>query len=173
MPGPAGPERPAPSRACRICGSHGAHPEFLVREMQFGTREEFTYFRCVKCGCLQIAEIPGDLSRHYPGDYYSARPLDENKYAGWRGALRVLPLEASLFPDVSLRWAISRVFPRRHFAALAGLGIARSAKILDVGCGNGKSFLYPLRRMGFRRVAGCDPFLPGDIRYANGLTIEA
>jgi SAM-dependent methyltransferase len=168
--GPADSPRPGP---CRVCGSLGGHREFLAREMQFGTREEFAYFECADCGCLQIAEVPADLARHYPSGYYSSRPLDERKYAGLRGALRVLPLEASLFPDTLFRRAIARAFPRRHFAALAGLGVGRSARVLDVGCGNGKSFLYPLRKMGFERVAGCDPFLPGDIRYGNGLTIEA
>jgi len=42
-----------------------------VKEMFYGTAEEFTYFECEECGCLQIAEIPDDLSNYYRNDYYS------------------------------------------------------------------------------------------------------
>ena len=164
-------EAPYASPACRICGNARGNARFRAREMQFGTREEFDYFRCASCGCLQISEVPEDLARHYPAAYYSGRPLDERKYAGLAGRLRVLPCEASLRPDTPLRRAIARIFPRRHFSCLSGLGIDRGARVLDVGCGNGKSFLYPLRRIGFERAEGRDPFLRAAIRYENGPSI--
>lgn len=37
--------------------------------MFFGTREQFDYFVCGHCGTIQIRDIPGDLGRHYPGNY--------------------------------------------------------------------------------------------------------
>ena len=56
---------------CRICGNAEDNRTFEVREMMFGTRETFTYFQCAKCGCLQMVEIPSDMSRYYPPEYYS------------------------------------------------------------------------------------------------------
>ena len=56
---------------CRVCGTTGAHRRYVAREMMFGTREEFTYFLCSDCGCLQIATLPADLSKYYPDTYYS------------------------------------------------------------------------------------------------------
>ena len=49
--------------------------------MMFGYRETFTYFQCNLCRCLQIAEMPQDMSRYYPQDYYSfsSRPLGSLK----------------------------------------------------------------------------------------------
>jgi len=62
---------------CRICGAEGEFQSYLTREMLYGTREEFEYFACPKCNCLQIAEIPADLGKYYPGGYYSfAVPTD-------------------------------------------------------------------------------------------------
>jgi hypothetical protein len=39
--------------------------------MMIGLGEAFDYLECPVCGSLQIAEIPADLSRYYPADYYS------------------------------------------------------------------------------------------------------
>jgi len=33
-----------------------------MREMMYGFRDEFIYIECSECGCLQIAEIPEDIS---------------------------------------------------------------------------------------------------------------
>src|SRR5258706_6223401 len=59
-------------RSCRICGAiaRGAK-KHIGTEMMYGTREQFAYFECCECGCLQIEDIPEDLSRFYPPGYYS------------------------------------------------------------------------------------------------------
>ena len=41
--------------------------------MMLGTRDEFDYVQCGKCGCLQIEEVPDNLGEYYPQDYYSFR----------------------------------------------------------------------------------------------------
>jgi hypothetical protein len=57
---------------CRICGqSSKSNTEYSVKEMMFGFRDEFTYFECANCGCLQILKIPTDISKYYPSKYYS------------------------------------------------------------------------------------------------------
>lgn len=56
---------------CRLCKAKGMFDAYLVREMMQNTKEEFEYFVCGECGCLQIAEIPSDLGKYYGKDYYS------------------------------------------------------------------------------------------------------
>ncbi|MCM1099937.1 MAG: class I SAM-dependent methyltransferase [Clostridium sp.] len=56
---------------CRLCKAEGMFDSYLVREMMQDTGEEFEYFVCGECECLQIAEIPEDLGKYYGKDYYS------------------------------------------------------------------------------------------------------
>ena len=36
---------------------------------------------------------------------------------------------------------------------------------------DGLKFLYPLKEAGFRNVSGCDPFIPENLKYNNGLPV--
>ena len=56
---------------CRICGWKGEAHIINVKEMHYNMHEEFEYFECGKCHCLQISEIPEDLSVYYGSTYYS------------------------------------------------------------------------------------------------------
>lgn len=56
---------------CRVCGAEGEFETYLVREMMQGTKEEFPYFVCDRCHCLQIASVPENLGDYYGSDYYS------------------------------------------------------------------------------------------------------
>lgn len=64
---------------CRICGWTGDTSALTVKEMQNGTKEEFKYFECENCHCMQIAEIPENLSDYYGNSYYSYKkpPMKE------------------------------------------------------------------------------------------------
>lgn len=62
---------------CRICGAEGNFDTYLVREMMQGTREEFCYFACDRCKCLQIDTIPENLGDYYGKDYYSFQVPEE------------------------------------------------------------------------------------------------
>ena len=46
---------------CKVCGNSEDNKSFQIREMMFGYRDEFTYFECSKCGCIEIAKIPQKL----------------------------------------------------------------------------------------------------------------
>lgn len=59
------------SHKCRLCKAEGMFESYLVREMMQNTGEEFEYFVCGECNCLQIAKIPSDLGKYYGRDYYS------------------------------------------------------------------------------------------------------
>jgi hypothetical protein len=57
---------------CRACNSSLLDARrHQVREMFFGSREQFCYVECPSCGSLQIEQIPTDLSRFYPTNYYA------------------------------------------------------------------------------------------------------
>ena len=153
---------------CRICGQKSQHPAWEAKELLMGTRESFPYFQCVRCGCLQIADIPKDLGRHYPAGYYSYTGIPEvhplrrrlaclrSRYAisgqGWLGALLYA-------------W---RPFPKMRL--LRRLNLTKSTRILDIGCGAG-AFLHLFADMGFQNLLGADPFLEHDLAYDNGLKI--
>lgn len=56
---------------CRICGNRNKNKTYKVKEMMYSTREEFDYFICDSCKCMQIVEIPEDLGKYYSDGYYS------------------------------------------------------------------------------------------------------
>lgn len=56
---------------CRICGAKGDFKTYLSREMMQGKRDEFEYFECDECNCLQITEVPDNLGDYYGEGYYS------------------------------------------------------------------------------------------------------
>ena len=56
---------------CRICGNFDNNFSFEDEEKMFGTREKLLYFECSACHCIQICEIPYELSEFYPEGYFS------------------------------------------------------------------------------------------------------
>lgn len=65
---------------CRICGEEGLFQSYLVREMMKETMDEFEYFLCPNCQCLQISDIPDNLGDYYGNDYYSMKDdIDPDK----------------------------------------------------------------------------------------------
>jgi len=141
---------------CRICGAPLVFWNTAC-EMHFGTRESFDYLVCTDCGCLQIAEIPSDLSRFYPDDYYtrgdrsasrqSVRPASRLRIARTSLLLRVGP---------SARLLAGRRYGR--FEWFTQTSTRRDHSILDVGCGSGR-LLRNLHRDGFTELTGIDPGL--------------
>jgi len=65
---------------CRVCGAEGEFPSYLVREMMQGTKDEFEYFACENCDCLQIAQVPENLGDYYGESYYSFALKEEADY---------------------------------------------------------------------------------------------
>lgn len=66
-------------KKCRICGWVGEASPIAAREMMHNTRDEFTYFECGNCHCLQIENVPENLGEYYGSSYYSyAPPVEEN-----------------------------------------------------------------------------------------------
>ena len=159
-------------RPCRICGGTEGNRELVAREMMYGTRERFPYLSCAGCGCLQIAELPGDLARHYPRDYFSFAAPPDADAAGWpRRALRRWRDGYAL----SGRGAIGRwLYRQRPYPELRSLslvrGLRRDHRILDVGAGAG-TLLRALAARGFTGLLGVDPYLERDLVLPGGLRI--
>lgn len=167
--------------ACRICGTVGVHETYEVREMMFGTREYFSYFQCSNCQCLQIREIPDNLGRFYPSDYYSLslqpEPDVRNSAYRWlqkqvsRTALfdRGYKLSSILRRFIELPSEIHDPFAGRSTGnVIQKSGIKNfSAQILDVGCGSYSPWLTNLSRLGFKNLTGADPFIDSDHHYPN------
>src|SRR5687768_14977146 len=63
------------SSVCKICQAPPAR-KTTAQEMMFGLRDRFEYAECSSCGSLQLAEIPADLGKYYPPDYYSFQAPD-------------------------------------------------------------------------------------------------
>ena len=66
---------------CRICGKEGEMETYLVREMMKNTGEEFPYFVCDGCGCMQIETVPEDLGRYYGESYLSFEKVEFNGFS--------------------------------------------------------------------------------------------
>ncbi len=160
------------NHSCRICGNDVRNQTFTVREMFYGDRHPFTYFQCSSCGCLQIGDIPPDMSQYYSKDYYSFSVDHQNKYQNairksfrrWRNCY-------SIFNGTLLGKAVSMLAPYPKLQPLSCIdGLSLQSRILDVGCGGGE-LLYILRETGFQNVLGIDPFADKDIEYKNGLRV--
>jgi 2-polyprenyl-3-methyl-5-hydroxy-6-metoxy-1,4-benzoquinol methylase len=160
------------TRACRVCGNTEGNSSHFPKEMMFGWREEFEYFECARCGCLQIARIPEDLARFYPSEgYYSYKPPQRKQYPGWLLRLRH-DRTRHFLGEFSLAGAALGLLGRRpeHFDWFRGRGVTLESRIVDIGCGAG-ALLLKLQREGFRALLGADPFIPADMDYGGGLRI--
>lgn len=152
---------------CRICGHSESNETFRAREMMFGLREEFDYFQCSACRCLQIRDIPPEMGRYYPANYYSMQTALPHPDALRRALCRV---ESWLRLRASNR-LLGDGRRTRIFDWMRGTRTEYGSAILDVGCGRGK-LLHELRMFGFHDLTGADPFVADALRYDNGIAIH-
>lgn len=156
---------------CRICGNTEKKTHYVAREMMYGLRDEFDYFMCPKCECLQISEIPDNLNKYYPDDYcpYSAGRVFKQSKIKWhlkRQRARHLLGDRNVTGRI-LSWA----FGNTSIPGWAKLcGITVDSKTLDIGCGAG-SLLLLLQSQGFTNLTGVDPYIPKEPNYDNGVRI--
>lgn len=149
---------------CRICGSQNLK-SFTALEMQHGTRDAFLYDECLACKSLQIQNIPEDLGKYYPSDYYSFNKSISTDQSSIKSSVK------SVFSNLFLHSKfLKNLEPMAKYAGVTLKKIAHSrvdkhSKILDVGCGNGEK-LVSLAKYGFKNLTGIDPFLSNDIDYS-------
>lgn len=127
---------------CPLCLAESEHPKtHVARERWLGLPGEFHYGECERCGSLHLQDIP-NLDQYYPANYYSL----------------------SVARGTSVQTIKERLVDELH--AIAFLALCRrfkrplrvDSRLLDVGCGSGR-LLRTLRRRGYERLWGVDPYL--------------
>jgi SAM-dependent methyltransferase len=132
----------------------------------FGTGEKFLYERCSECGCLQIVKQPVDIVTHYPDKYYAYAPESAGAVQTIKQRTRnLLALYGPAWLFAGRDW-----WELGAWKSIRDMGVSRSARILDLGCGNG-GLIASLAEMGFHNVLGADPFIPQDIVHSNGARV--
>lgn len=163
---------------CRVCDGSKVQEWLYPREMMFGMREKFSYFRCLICGCLQLEKIPENLGKYYPDNYYSyenpkdvhaslgdyfkrkfIHPLMAKHILGWKSIPGHIFCHLIKHPPVPV-WLRFLTEP-----------VPVGGGVLDVGCGSGLNLLM-LRDCGFTNLLGVDPFISKPLVYSGGLRIE-
>ena len=156
---------------CRICGSSENSGTFNAREMMYGSREEFLYFRCARCRCLQISAIPDDISSYYPQDYCSFKPSLEKRFSNsFRNPFRLRRYRYAVLRTGLVGRVLHAMASKADLDKLADIGLRDDSRVLDVGCGSG-SLLYKLRSIGMKNLLGVDAFIEKDIEYGNGVRV--
>jgi SAM-dependent methyltransferase len=163
---------------CRVCASHEP-PEWLYpQEMMYGLREKFSYFRCAACGCLQIDQVPANLDKYYPTDYYSYQNIQDGPCS-----LKTAIKRKLFFPLMTrhkLGWGsvagrllcrFRDVPPFPEWLRFLARPIPLNGGVLDVGCGSGFNLLT-LRNCGFTNLLGVDPFIHEPVAYFGGVRVE-
>ena len=156
---------------CKICKNSEKNKTFTAKEMMFGMHDEFTYFECNNCCCLQISEAPENLSSYYPPSYYSLKQssTSKNLFQDIRLYLRSKRSEYFLRKKGLLGnmiyYLTDDFFERNHdWDWFRKTGADLDANILDIGCGTGKLLKY-MDIQGFSKLTGLDPYIEADIVF--------
>ncbi|MBI5003540.1 class I SAM-dependent methyltransferase [Candidatus Kaiserbacteria bacterium] len=140
--------------------------------MMFGTRDEFKYIECASCGCVQISEVPADLGRYYPPEYYSFDTTTPQKDSGLKLFLKRQRARYALYKKNPIGFLFIKWYGLpQWYAWLGKRNVGLNSSILDVGCGTG-AFLQALAKDGFTNLRGIDPFIEADIAYPSGVRIK-
>jgi len=155
---------------CEICENNDNNKIYNVKEMMFGLEDAFDYSECSKCGCLQIAQIPNEMSKYYPENYYSFEDSSINLFYELKNQLRKIRYDYAITEKGSLGSILNKLYPAYDIYSLMRAEINRDSRILDVGCGKGY-MLSSLRDAGFKKLLGIDPFIKKDFEHENGVLI--
>lgn len=134
-------------KECSICKSSD-FSSVAAKERMFGLSDSFEYVECNSCKGLFLQNIPEDLGKYYPSNYYSF-----GNYIGSGVISRVL----KWFRYKAFKFGFN-LRPPNYFEWLSRLNVKETSKIADIGCGNGQ-LLAELSYCGFTSLHGYDPFL--------------
>ena len=164
---------------CKVCNNSVNNQEYIVREMMYGTRENFNYFKCSFCGCLQISAPPEEMSKYYPREsYYSYQKAEYIENRRNRIKNKIKPVLFNIYINTKHKFIIRKLPYIRTLYDFEWLrllaqqkAIKKQMAILDVGCGVGQ-LLQEMSVWGFRNLTGVDPFIENDIIYPSGIKVH-
>ncbi len=155
---------------CKVCEANNEFNIHVIKEMMFGFKDEFNYLECKNCGCFQIENIPSNMEKYYPANYYSFK--SENKKKIKLNYFKTLQFNQISGYKKSLLGAIvsykytSEIYNWFKFLPQN----KRETNILDIGCGQGE-LLKDLFSLGFQKLTGIDPYIEKDIQYNPNLSV--
>jgi len=151
--------------ACKVCKNEEGNTVHAVKEMQLGMRESFNYLECGRCGCMQLMQIPDDLSKYYPNEGYYSFNLGLN-FKEKPGLLRRIKGAYLIYGKHKIAGSLLSIgySAPAYYSWMKHSGVQYHDAILDVGTGNG-SLLLDLHRIGYTNLAGIDPFINEDRQY--------
>lgn len=161
--------------ACKICNNATNNLVFQAREMMFGFREKFLYMECAECKCIQLLEIPDDMQKYYPDDYYSYHGNSEDDtirktfFKTFKRNLKKKLLDNYLEGENFISNLMKSKF-NGYYPWIKQKTIKSNSRILDAGCGSGE-LLLRMYNDGFRNLTGADPYIPKEIEYNCGIKI--
>lgn len=139
---------------CRICDNEVIENVYQVKEVRQKTGEIFEFFKCDRCGCVQIISIPHDIGKYYKNYYSFESIIATNKIKSF---LRKAVFKYRLFNNNFLGYLISKLNPNM-FSWIESYLFDFNSSVLDIGCGNG-ALLYKMAESGFTNLTGVDPFI--------------
>ena len=155
------------SKACPVCANTAGNRIVTAREMMFGMRDTFDYLECGACRGIYLLDVPEDLAKYYPSNYYSFAAS-----SGLKWELKKRWAACSHGQWNPLGWLMSLALGQDEaVVAVHRAEIAFDARILDVGCGNGLLLRY-MKYIGYRNLLGADPFIDGDIHDEQGVLVR-
>lgn len=153
---------------CRICHISDDYIPISGKDVWSGKKEDFNYFECRNCGCVQLESYPENIADYYTGNYYSFNVLEKNsKFKEM--AIRFRNKYAIYKAGFIGKYFFSK-YPTNQFNILSDLRPSKKARILDIGCGDG-NFLRSLHVLGFKNLLGIDPFLDKETVIDNNFSI--
>jgi len=148
---------------CKICNNVANNNTIKVKEMMFGTKEEFEYMICNNCRCAQLVNVPDDMSKYYPKKFYSLRKNDFIIRNNIIRNLKKIRYLTYLNIPVPFKDIFKKAFHGRGFYDwISYAKITFDENILDIGSGTG-SLINGLYNEGFKNLTGIDPFIEKDI----------
>ena len=122
-------------------------------------------------GVCRFTRYPTDVSRYYPGSYYSFAASPEVVFRGVKNLFLARRNRFALTGRGFCGRQLYKRFPNETLRLIGLTKVEPGWKILDVGCGVGM-ILYSLRLSGYVNGVGIDPYLNETITYSNGLEIR-
>lgn len=149
---------------CRICRNKENNTKIMLKGTFYGTKGEYPYFICGKCGCLQIEKMPDNMGDYYSNDTYYSFNMDERNL---KNKLLFLQMKNQIEKPNFVGKIVEFLYPVDYSYYK---GIPKDAAILDIGCGQGEMLEW-LYELGYTNLTGVEPFLQKTIKKDNGITI--